>query len=433
MEAASRRQSSLSNVGARAEGLEDATERRYRDLLALSKVSAAVSGLRDLDAILEVALDNVLDIMNGAVGGILLLDQRARTLTYRVHRGLSEKYAQGMRLGVGEGIAGRVAQSGEAILLEDISSDPRAARPDLVATEGLRAFISVPLRAKEAVLGVINVASYMSHNFTKDDMYLLHSIGDQVGVAIEHAKLHERLVKGQERYRQLARLTLVAQEEERRRIGRELHDETSQALSGLAMNLQALVAMAERFPSLDDGFKAKLKKSHALAVQIGIEVNRLMKELRPTLLDTQGLVPAIRQYAENNLGPLGIKVALKTEGDVGCLPSEVEVGLFRVAQGAIGNIAQHSHAKNVVIVVECKADEVVLQISDDGRGFAVSEITGIDESGRGRGLFSMKERVGLLGGGCSVISQPGRGTTVKSGVPLTRSEVNAKDKGAGGR
>jgi len=410
---------------------KDEIEKRYHDLLALSRVSAAVSGLRDLDAILEVALDNVLTIMNGTIGGIMLVDEQTKTLSYRVYRGLSAKTAEEVCLSLGQGIAGGVAQSGKSILLEDISTDPRAARPDIITTEGLKAFISVPLRAKESVLGVINVASHMPRHFTKHDMYLLNSIGDQVGVAIEQAELQERLRKGRERYRQLARQTLVAQEEERRRIAGELHDETSQALSGLALHLQALTDMAEMSNIQDDEFKAKLKKAHALATQIGTEVGKLIKELRPTLLDTVGLVPAIRQYAEANLAPLSINLSLECNGDCGSLPSEVEVGLFRVAQGALGNIAKHSMAKNVAITLECKANEVLLCISDDGQGFDVSEITRIEESGRGRGLFSMKERVRLLDGTCSITSQPRKETKVIAIVPVIRSVLNAEDKSTG--
>ena len=406
---------------------EGDTEKRYRALLALSRVSAAVSGLRDLDAVLEVALYNVLDIMNGTSGGILLLDEETQTLSYRVYRGLSANFAEEMRLGYGEGIAGRVAQSGKSVLLEDISADPRAAHPDLLRTEGLKALISVPLRAKEAVLGVINVASHMPHHFTRDDLYLLHSIGDQLGVAIEQAKLHERLRRSSSRYQQLARQTLMAQEEERRRIARDLHDETSQALSGLALNLQALVDMSEMTNALSDEFRAMLKKAHALATQIGTEVSRLMKELRPTLLDTLGLVPAIRQYADANLSPLDISVSVESKGNCDSLPPEVEVGLFRVAQGAIGNIAEHSGAKTATIVLEGSARDLLLSISDDGKGFDVSKITEIDESGRGRGLFGMKERVGLLGGRCSIKSQPGAGAMVRARVPIVRSRTDAED------
>jgi len=418
-------------ISAGVQAPADDAERVYQNLLALSRVSAAVSGLWDLDAILEVALDNVLNIMNGSVGGILLLDDKTQTLSYRVYRGLSAEMAQQIRLKLGEGIAGRVAQSGKSVQVEDISDDPRTAYADVVRKEGLKAFISVPLRSKESVLGVINVASHLPHRFTKDDMHLLHSIGDQVGVAIEQARLHEHLGKERDRYRQLARQVLMAQEDARRRLARELHDETSQALSGLALSLQALVDVAEMSTKHDDEFKARLRKAHSLAIEISVEVGRIIRELRPTLLDTLGLVPSIRQYAESTLSPLDVDVSLETRGGVDSLPPEVEVGLFRFAQGAIGNIARHANAKSVYIFMERKGNELSMRIADDGRGFDVSEITGIDERGRGRGLFSMKERVSLLGGSCSVKSQPGEGTTVSASVPVVRSGIDAQDKSLG--
>jgi len=179
------------------------TEKYYHNLLALSRVSAAISGLLNLDAILKIGLDNVLNIMNGTVGGIMLLDESNQTLSYCCYHGLSAKYAEEMRLNLGEGIAGKVAQSSRSVLLEDISSEPNAARIDLISLEGLRAFISVPLRAKDNVLGVMNVASHVPHRFTKEDVHLLHSIGDQLGTAIEQARLYERLRKAREDYAHL--------------------------------------------------------------------------------------------------------------------------------------------------------------------------------------------------------------------------------------
>ena len=247
---------------------------RQQQLLALSRVSAALSDLWDLDAVLKIALDNVLDIMNGTIGGILLLDEPTQMLSYRVHKGLSTRYVEEMRLHLGEGIAGRVAQNGKSILLEDISTDPRVAHRDLVTTEGLKAFISVPLRAKDKTLGVINIASRMPRSFTTDDMHLLHSIGDQLGVAVEEARLYEGLRKGREMYRKLARQVLLTEEEERRRIARELHDETSQTLTGLVLNLQVLIEMAETTGIQEPEFKARLKKTQSLAVQMSTEVGR---------------------------------------------------------------------------------------------------------------------------------------------------------------
>ena len=103
---------------------ENDAEKRHYELLALSRVSAAISGLSNLDAILKVALDNTLQIMNGTIGGILLLDEETKMLSYRVYQGLSNAFVDQVRLKLGEGISGRVAQTGKAALLEDISSDP---------------------------------------------------------------------------------------------------------------------------------------------------------------------------------------------------------------------------------------------------------------------------------------------------------------------
>ena len=407
---------------------DDKTKNRADDLVTLSRVSAAISSLTSLEAILRVGLDSALNTMSGVVGGIMLLDEEARTLSYRVYHGLSAKFAEEMRLHLGEGIAGKVAQSGRSVLLEDISLEPSAIRIDLISAEGLKAFVSVPLRARDRVLGVMNVASHMPRHFTKDDMYLLGSIGDQLGIAIEQAKLYEQLGKGRERYRQLAQQVLLTQEEERRRIARELHDETSQALTGLALNLRVLEETAETAGIQDTEFKARLKRAHSLAVQISTEVGRLITDLRPSLLDTLGLVPAIRQHAETNLTPLGINVSFEFEGIIGSLPGEVEVGLFRWTQGAIGNIMQHSQARNVTISLKREGDELLLSISDDGRGFDALQLTEIEESGRGAGLFSMKERMRLLDGVCSVQSQPGQGTTVTARIPTVWNITNAEDK-----
>jgi len=413
--------------------MESELVRRYAELLALSRISAALSGLWDLDAILRVTLDNLLNIINGTVGGILLLDEQSQTLSYRVHKGLGKEYVEGVRLRLGEGIIGRVAQSGKAILLEDISTDPRVAYPTLVNTEGLKAFIAIPLRTKDNILGVINVASRETRRFTTNDTYLLHSIGDQLGVAIEQARLYERLRKARERLRRLARQNLVAEEEERRRIARELHDETSQTLSGLALQLQALVDIAEMSGNQDAEFIAGLKKVQSLTVQVHREVSRLIADLRPALLDTLGLVPAVRQHAEARFYSLGIDVSVETKGTDRRLPPDVEVALFRVIQGSIGNIIQHSKAKNAVIVFEYQDDELLLRVSDDGMGFDISKITDVEESGRGRGLFSMRERVGFLGGISGVESQIGQGTTVWAKVPIRWRDESAKNKSTGSR
>jgi signal transduction histidine kinase len=406
-------------------------EKYYYDLIALSRVSAAISGLPELDAILRIGLDNVLKIMNGTVGGIMLLDEPGQKLFYRVYHGLSAKYAEEMRLKLGEGIAGKVAQNGRAVLLEDISSESNAARIDLISSEGLRAFISVPLRAKDNVLGVMNVASHVSHRFTKEDMYLLHSIGDQLGIAIEQAQLNERLRKARERLRKLARQNLVAEEEERRRIARELHDETSQSLSGIALQLEALIEMYAKSDNQDDQLITGLKKVQSLTVQVHKEVSRVISNLHPAVLDTLGLVAAVRQYAKSRLQPLDINVTVEVKGTEMRFPPDVEAALFRVIQGSIGNIIKHSKAKNASIMLVYQPHEFSLNIKDDGQGFDVSKLTDVEESGRGRGLFSMRERIGFLGGTSAVESRIGVGTTVWAKIPIGQDIRYGEDKSTG--
>jgi len=150
-------------------------------------------------------------------------------------------------------------------------------------------------------------------------------------------------------------------------------------------------------------------------------------------LDTLGLIPAIRQYAEVSLRPAGVSFSMEVKGLDKRLPPEVETGLFRVIQGAIGNIVQHSQAKNASVVLERCDDELLLRVIDDGVGFDVSKITDIEESGRGRGVFSMRERLMLLGGVGWIESKPGHGTVACGKVPLRRSDEDVQDKSAGSR
>jgi signal transduction histidine kinase len=406
----------------------DVAHGRPDDLVALSRVAAAISGLVDLEATLKVGLDTALAILDSAIGGIMLLDENTKTLSYRVYYGISDEYAQKMRLKLGEGVEGKVAENARSIMVEDISIEPGAAHPDLISKEGLKAFVSVPLMSKDKVLGVMNVASRLPRQFTEKDIHLLHSTGDLLGLAIEQAKLYEELQRGRERYRQLARFAVMAQEDERKRLSRELHDETSQALSGLAFNLQAVIEMVEMAGIQDAKIKETLKKAHELAIHIGDEIHRLIVNLRPTLLDSLGLIPALRQHAESTLVPMGINVSFQFDDLERTLPREVETGLFRVAQGGIGNIQQHSKATSASISLTVSGNELLFCISDNGVGFDVSQIQGIEAGGRGAGLFSIKERVKLMGGSCIIKSEPGKGTTATARIPIWWSTKNAEDK-----
>lgn len=203
----------------------------------------------------------------------------------------------------------------------------------------------------------------------------------------------------------LLRQMMSAQEGERKKIARELHDETSQELTALVMGLEAArkTCPAEMTPRID-----QLK---ALAVRSLEGIHRLMLDLRPSVLDDLGLQSAIRWYAENRLEPLGMDVAVEVRGTERRLPPDVETAVFRVTQEAVNNACQHAEAARASIVVEFRPRAITVQIEDDGVGFDVA-------SKRGMGMMGMRERIALLGGRFEVDSAPGKGTRIAWEVPL---------------
>lgn len=407
-----------------AELLRDVTEAKklelkiaeaHRSLLALNTISSVVSQSLDLDTVLRSALDKTLEIMKVDTGGILLWDEERQMLCYRVYHGLSDGYVQGVCCRLGEGVAGRVAQTGEAILLEDISKDPRAAHPGLIAAEGLKAFASVPLRSKEKVLGVLNIASHDSRKFSGDDLQLLTNIAAQVAVAVENAKLHHEIQRQDVTRGELLREIFSIQEEERKRIARELHDETSQTLASLVANLEAVVGT---LPADAAAAKGRLKKLQSLSIGILDGMHRLIYELRPTLLDDLGLVAATRWLAEQNLKSAGMTINFRVVGLEKRLPTQLETTVFRVIQEAITNMARHARATRASVSLHFTRTAIKVDIKDNGVGFDVEEAISSKQRPRGLGLLGMKERVELFNGSFNIRSYTGDGTEIRIRIPL---------------
>lgn len=388
----------------------------YRDLLALGTISSVVSESLNLTTVLEGALDNLLEIMKTDIGGILLLDEEKQMLCYQVHRGFSSNYVAKVCYPLDEDIDGQVFKTGEMFMAEDIMSDPWTIHSDLIKAEGLKSLISVPLRVKGQVLGVINVASRTPRRFSPEDIHFLSSAAPQIAMAVENAKLHQEVEYKEQLRGELLREIFSIQEEERRRIARELHDETSQALAGLAASLEVPLGM--RGGDLAK-IKAEIRKAQSISIGILGEIHKLIYDLRPTVLDDLGLVAAIRSLATNMLGAEGIAFSFRTSGRVRRLPSSSEASLYRAIQEAITNIVRHSNAKNAVIVIKFTRNDINIHIDDDGCGFDVEEAINSRERPRGLGLLGMKERVEFMGGRLDIHSQPNsRGTSIDIQIPL---------------
>lgn len=235
---------------------------------------------------------------------------------------------------------------------------------------------------------------------------------------------------------QLASSILRAQEEERIRVARELHDEAAQALTTLIIHLDVL---ADQLPADHPGLRDRVKRAKDLTTRTLGDVRRLIYDLRPSVLDDLGLVAALNWIIREKLEPAGIKVAFTAPpeagpGSLGNLTPDQHTALFRVFQEAATNVIRHSQATHMTIRLEADEAAIRLLVRDNGRGFVTAQVRSVSAGGRGLGLIGMKERISLLGGRWDLRSLPGRGTTIEVTLPRHGDGPGAgAGPGAGGR
>ncbi|MFC2021110.1 PAS domain S-box protein [Chloroflexota bacterium] len=517
-------------------------EREHRNqLAALNQTSNVVSQSLELSQLLHSSIDNVMDMMQVDNALIFLLDEDTNELILAAYQGMPEEFAQGVdRLKVGEGFNGKVAESGEPLFIEDASQDPRLTR-EVVSKYEIRSALIVPMRCKGKVNGTLCVNMHRHRYFKQEEIELLTAIGNQIGVAIENARLYQRqrevteeLRASEEKYRELfesahdaiwlhdlqenivaanksffklsgytleeslnikaskliaedcidsvrsiealhlrgetlghlSEVTLVkkdnseapvqlstnpvfsngqivgfqhiardvteekrlqenlrfylmqttrAQEEERKRISRELHDETVQDLVVLSRQLDTLTPSSKE---LSQGNAHLLEDLRQQTNNILRGVRRLSQDLRPAALDTLGLLPALEWLTSEAAEYSGIATKINVHGTERRLPEEVELVLFRITQEAVRNVWRHSEATQAEVTVDFDDLKTRITVTDNGKGFNLPKtISDLARDGK-LGLAGMQERVQLLGGTLTVQSQPRKGSSITVEIPV---------------
>ena len=248
----------------------------------------------------------------------------------------------------------------------------------------------------------------------------LEAMRMRLGAAYEaiertNRELEARVAERTARLGETLHQTINAQEDERRRLARELHDETAQALAALSIALDRA-----RDEAADDASRslAHIREAKEIAGHLLSETRRLILGLRPTVLDDLGLLPAIRWYAESTLSDQGVAVAIDADGLPARLPAAIEVTLFRIVQEAITNVAKHAKAGHVQIHLGLIDGAVRIIVTDDGRGFDVQRALESGSEAQSVGLLGMLERVRLLNGTIEIQSTPGVGTTLQVDAPI---------------
>lgn len=382
------------------EELERRVLDRTRELAALYDVTAVASEALDLETTLRRSLDRVLAAMRSQMGAVYLLDETKQVLRLVAQEGISSGLIANISTTPpGIGLAGWVVDNGEPLLVPDLTADSRA--PDGAQKYGIHTYIGAPMRARGRTLGALSVFGQVDQQYTLEEVALLASIADQVGVAVENARLREQAEQ-------------AAVMEERQRLARDLHDSVTQSLYSLALFAEAgaKVAQTEHLEPL----KYHLKRIGETAQHALKEMRLLVHELRPLDLEQEGLVGALHRRLNAVEGRVNIKARLVAEQLVK-LPPVMEEGLYRISQEALNNALKHANATQVTVYLRAEGDQVELEIVDNGTGFEAGAV----ELGGGMGLVNMQERAAKLGGALIVHSTPGEGTRVKVSVKTSRS------------
>jgi signal transduction histidine kinase len=366
---------------------------------ALVEAGIALASELELDAILHKLLETAATLTGARFAALGVIGDDGVTLDRFVTLGLSE--AQRIAIGAppeGRGVLGVVIREARPIRLSDLMRDPAAVGfpPN---HPPMRSFLGVPILLRGSVYGNLYLTEKDGgEDFTDEDQDFTTLLAAQAAVAIENARRVERDA--------LAR-AVQAQETERRRLARELHDGTGQALTSILLGLSSV----ERSSTLDEA-RAAATGLRELVVSTLQDVRRLSVELRPKALDDFGLGPALERLGQSVRETSGVDVQVGAHLSGTRLPPDVETAVYRIAQEALANVLRHAAAAHASIVVTRREGSASIVIEDDGRGFDVSAPV------EGMGLAAMRERVRLLDGTMAVESRRGRGTTILVELPI---------------
>jgi signal transduction histidine kinase len=372
-----------------------------RQLEYLEEITGAILTEIEPTRLLDLIVERMGELLDARFVAVLLPDAEGGRIEISAADGEGADELVGYTLSVERTKAGRVLREGTSERVDSVLDDPET-DPHLMRRIGARAGLWTPLVVRGAPIGVLLALDRRGPEprFSDADMRLAQRFAARAAVAVDHSRrvAHttvERIVSGQE--------------QERRRLSRELHDETGQALTSILLGLKAI----EETQGTDQ-FPAALAELRTLVVATLQDVRRLAVELRPKALDDFGLVPTLERLTSTFEEQTGIATHLESRLPETRLPTEIETVLFRVVQEALTNVVKHARAQHVSVILQARAGRVVVMIEDDGRGFAGKGT----QSGDGIGLLGMRERIALVGGRLEVETSAGGGTRIVVEVPV---------------
>jgi signal transduction histidine kinase len=384
--------------------------RHVQRFQVLQRISQQLVSELDIDRLLRSILRAAIEVTEAQAGTLYLLDETSDELEFKVVVGGGGEKLVGRRMGRDQGIAGWVLNHRQAVIVDDTLRDKRHYLPPSASvgytTESM---ICAPLIDRGQAFGVLQILNKQNQErFDESDRELLVALAAQSAVAWRNAQLYQQLRHERDRL-------ISAEVDERKRLARNLHDGPTQVVAAVIMRLQFIRKLLTHEPGLVD---EELVEVGTLADQAMRQLRTMLFELRPVILETQGLVPALEAYARRLSETERFKVHFQVEGAMPRLRKEAEAAIFAVVQEAIGNAKKYAQAKNMWIEIRQGGARLLVDVRDDGLGFEVDTTLPEAEARGSLGMIHMRESAALLQGTLRLHSVPGKGATVGLTVPI---------------
>jgi two-component system NarL family sensor kinase len=383
--------------------------RRNRDLAVLYKIAAYLNHTVEVHVALQEVLARVTDLLALRTGWVWLLNGQgqpylAAAQALPPYLADHPERMRGYCLCLDTFLDGALEGAANINVLR-CSRLKNAERDSDPTSLGLRFHASVPIYAGNIPLGVLNVASEDWRELGTEELQLLHIISDQIGLAVQRARLSE------ERTQAAARLATI---EERNRLAREIHDTLAQELAAITLHLETADALSTSRPTRAH---EAIQRALTLARNSLQEARRSVMDLRAGPLQDHTLPEALASLIQPATPPAAqIHYQCLPETGFPTLPARIEVGLYRIAQEALANAQRHAHAQHITLLLSADESSLRLLVQDDGIGFDPDTVVQQSEQGH-FGLAGMSERVKLLGGSLCILSTPGAGTSIEVTLP----------------
>jgi PAS domain S-box-containing protein len=386
---------------------QEEINQRNRQLATLNATAAAVSSSLELSSVLGALKELLVEQMEIPSGGIYLYDEADDAFHLQVDWGIPDEMLSRLRTYPATRFHGD-----QNLLSLEFGDTPAFSTPGNRSAEGAewQSYLRVPLVAQGRIQGIAALLEATPRRLSLDQITFFEALGQQVGVAIQNARLFGQVSAARERMRMLSRRLVEVQEDERRHIARELHDQVGQSLTGLTLQLE----LCRRMPQL--ALPGGIDNAQSLANELIAQVRDLALILRPTILDDLGLLPALLWHFERYTESTGIQVAFEHAGLEQRFTADVETAAYRVAQEALTNVARHAGVRDATVKVWANNEVLCVQVADQGAGFDAKAAPRRHTS---IGLAGMRERALLLGGQLIVESAAGNGAQLTAQFPLS--------------